>query len=255
MRLLPWTLAALLTAAAATAPAPAGGQAAETPPERWGLDLAITLNGSGGNERLTLLTSEVGLRHLQTGTFEMGVGGRFRYGRSGGTVVARNVRGTANLDLYPRQPWSPFLFAAAESDPFRRLALRLNTGAGAKHTFWREGWDEVSLSGALLYFHERLEATDPALEAVDHTARWSGRARARRSFGERARLEQVAFYQPLWYRADDYLLELHTSARVLLVEGLALTLTGLYERDSTPAPGVRPDDWSIAFGLGLNTRW
>ncbi len=33
------------------------------------------------------------------------------------------------------------------------------------------------------------------------------------------------------------------------------TTSLLYERDSTPAPDVKPDDWNIALGFSLATRW
>lgn len=231
---------------------------AEEPPEevdRWSGEIGLSVNGSGGNEELTVITNEVRLTHLQTEWYELDFRGRLRYGRSEGTEVARSVRGAINAELRPADPWSPFLFATAEHDRFRRLDVRLNSGAGAKRTFWRDGWNDVSLSGAVLYSHERLEVPDTVGTGITNTARWSWRGRARRQIQEGTRVEQVVFYQPEWDRLDDYLLEAQTSARVALSQSLALISSFLYQRNSTPAPEVAPDDWSVTVGLSLSTTW
>ena len=236
-------------------PVPATGQDAEDEPDRWATEVAFALNTSGGNERLTILTSEVGLSHLETSLYEASFGARFRYGRSEGVEVAQNLRGSATVDLWPQAGWSPFLFATAENDPFKKLEARLNGGAGVKRTFWQEEWSEVSLSGAVLYSYENLEVIESLGNGVSETARWSWRGRARRQFGEGRRLEQIVFYQPEWDEFGDYLLESHTSGRWSLTRSLAFFTTFIYERDSTPAPEVGPEDWSLAVGLTLATRW
>lgn len=252
-RLLATLLATAITLHLLPAPATAQEEAADEA-RRWGFELGVALNASGGNEDLTVFTSTLGLTHLQTDAFELGLNGRIRYGRSGGEDVAQNLRGTLNFDLRPEAEWSPFVFATAEKDPFRKLDLRFNGGAGAKRTFWREGWSEVSVSAAALYSHEDLELAGPGSE-INRTARWSMRARGRRALGERSRVEQVFFYQPEWRHSNDYLLESATSVRVGLTESLAFTLAFLYDRDSTPAPDVAADDWSLTTGVNLTTRW
>lgn len=229
--------------------------------DRWAGEVGFALNTSGGNEDLTVLVTQLGLTHLETSSYEANIGGRFRYGRSEGVDVAQNLRGTVSVDLWPEAAWSPFLFATAENDPFKKLDARLNSGGGMKRTFWRDDWSELSLSGAVLYSYENLELDDPLVSAdpledgVSQTALWSWRGRARRQFGEGRRFEQVVFYQPEWDEAGDYMLESHTSARWSLTRSLAFTTTFLYERDSTPPPGVIADDWSLAIGLTAATRW
>lgn len=233
----------------------ARGLGAQAPEDRWSGEVGLSVNGSGGNESLTVITSEVGLSHLQTDRYELSFRGRARYGRSEGVEVARNLRGSLIADFRPAERWSPFVFASAEHDRFRRLDLRLNSGAGVKHTFWREEWSEVSLSGALLYSFEDVALPDTVGSGVTHTARWSWRARGRRQVRQGTRLEQVVFFQPAWDRIGDYLLEARTSGRVALSQSLALTTGFLYQRDSTPAPDVVPDDWSITIGLSVATTW
>lgn len=224
-------------------------------PDRWGTEVGFVLNTSGGNERLTVLTTHVGFTHLETSAYEADVGVRFRYGRSEGVEVARNLRGSTTLDLGPSASWSPFLFATAENDPHKKLEARLNGGSGVKRTFWKDGWNEASLSGAVLYSYENLEVEALEEDGVSETARWSWRGRARRDFTEGRRFEQVVYYQPEWDDYGDYLLEARTTGRWSLTESLAFTTTFLYERDSTPAPSVGPDDWSLAVGLTVATRW
>jgi len=224
-------------------------------PERWSGEVGLSVNGSGGNENLTVITSELRLTHLLTERYELDFQGRVRYGRSEGTEVARSTRASINAELHPGAAWSPFLFATAEHDPFRRLEVRLNSGAGAKHTFWRDGWNDVSLSGAVLYSHQRLEVPDTVGSGITNTARWSWRGRARRQIQEGTRVEQVIFYQPEWNQLYDYLLEARTSGRMALSQSLALISTFLYQRNSIPAPDVAPDDWSITVGLSLSTNW
>jgi hypothetical protein len=49
--------------------------------------------------------------------------------------------------------------------------------------------------------------------------------------------------------------EAHTTGRFGLSQSLALTTSFLYQRDSTPAPEVAPDDWSMTVGLSIATTW
>lgn len=236
-------------------PSPARTQEAAEP-ERWGAEIGFSLNSSGGNEQLTVLTTEVGITHLETSVYEAALGARFRYGRTDGRDVAQNLRANTSIDLWPSARWSPFLFATGENDPFKKLEARLNGGAGLKYTFWqREDWDEVSLSGAALYSYENLEVADSLGDGVTQTARWSWRGRARTELGEGRRFEQLVFFQPEWDTLSDYLLESRTTGRWALTRSLAFTTSFLYQRDSTPAPDVGPDDWSLEVGLTVATRW
>lgn len=233
-------------------PPPAEEPAPE--PDRWGAEAGFSLNGSGGNENLTVLIAELGLTHLETESYELSFDSRFRYGRSEGREVANSVRGSLTADIRPGSGWSPFVFATAEHDLFRKLKIRLSSGTGVKRTLYRRDWDEVSISGAVLYDYEKTRI-DPGLDAVTYTGRWSWRGRARHQIRDGTRFEQVAYFLPAWNEFSDYLLEARSSGRVALTRALAVTATAIYERDSTPAPEVGPDDWSIAVGLSLATAW
>jgi len=224
-------------------------------PESWSAEAGLTLQASGGNESLTVFTTTLGISHLQTDVAEFGASVRFRYGESEGEKVADNLRGNVSMDLWPEARWSPFLFATAEQDPIKKLEARLNGGAGAKRTFWQEGWNEVSLSGAVLYSYENLEVADSLGDGVTQTARWSWRIRGRKEIGSGNRIEQVIFFQPAWDRLVDYQLESVTKVRVTINESLSFTTDILFQRDNTPAPDVGPDDYSISVGLSVATKW
>jgi hypothetical protein len=221
----------------------------------WSAETGLSLQASGGNENLTVFTTSVGLTRLQTDVYEADFSGRLRYGETGGRKEAHNLRGDLSFDLWPEAAWSPFLFTTGEQDPIKKLELRLNGGFGAKHTFWEEGWNEVSLSGAVLYSYENLEVADSLGNGVTQTARWSWRVRGRREIGAASRLEQTIFFQPAWDQLKDYQLESITTVRVALSERLSYTTTLLYQRDNTPAPEVKPDDYSLTVGLSMATQW
>ncbi len=251
MRRSVWVLMAVVVH---VVPAAAQEPTAEPAP-RWAFNLGLALNSSGGNERLTVLTTQADLTRLATEAFELSLSGRLRYGRSQGEDLARNVRGGVTVDLRPLSRWSPFLFSTVEHDPFKKLNLRTSGGLGAKHTFWGEGWEDLSLSGAVLFSYENLdtEATDP-LDATLEQLRLSWRFRVRRKMGA-VRLEQITYWQPLWDRASDYLLESRSMARVSVTESWSVTATYFFERDSTPPEGVRADDYTVTVGVELATRF
>lgn len=248
-------VAALLAAAPLTAQAPPAPADSVAP--RWDLRFGLALNSSGGNERLTVGTAELGLTRLQTEAFELAFHARARYGRSQGADVARNGQASINLDLVPRERWSPFLFTLAERDRFKKLDLRASGGFGAKRTFWSQGdWEDLSLSGAVLFSFEDLAPADTAATgATKRQFRWSVRFRVRRRIGQTLELEQVTFFQPRFDMLDDYLANARTAARFGLSEHLAFAVNFLYEYDSTPPVDVHAEDWELTVGVEMKTRW
>src|SRR5690606_2137226 len=136
------------------------GMAPPQEEDRWNIEVGLSLNGSGGNERLTVFTTDLGLTHLQTERYELSFRGRARYGRSEGVEMARSTRGSLDAETRPAAAGSPFVSVTAEHDRFRRIEARVSSGAGVKRTFWRDGWNDVSLSGAVLHSYERLIVPD-----------------------------------------------------------------------------------------------
>lgn len=233
----------------AATPPPAPDPAA---PDRWRAVFDLLFSGATGNQELVVFTTGARLTHLEKERFEMEASVQARYGESEGREVARNLRGGLKLDLSPKAAWTPFVFVTVEHDPFRKLNVRANGGAGVKYSFVDSPETHLSLSAAGLYSYEDVNLSLNA--AVDHfqqTARSSWRARAARTFAGGVRAEHVAFYQPRVTRAADYLLSAESSARAKLNSVVSLKLMHAYERNSAPPQDVRKDDHRFEAGLSF----
>jgi hypothetical protein len=249
------TLAAAITALAA--PLVAHGQT-DPAPDRWKVSAEFSFTDQSGNRALRLLTGGLNVSHLQRDDFRLDTSVRSRYGRSDGELVALNHQGSLAFDFRPTSTWSPFAFVDGERDEFKRLDLRLSTGAGVKHTFQRSagGSRESSLSLALLHAYERIApaAPDEGLPRVgvaetEHMARWSLRARSSQELREGVTVRHTTFYQPIWDDMADYLLRSDTGVRILLTERLALSVEYQLKRDARPPTGVAPNDRLLTTGL------
>lgn len=224
---------------------------AEEEPDRWKTVLDIAFTSTQGNERLTLLSSEVKLTHLLQDAYSFELMLRGRYGRSEGEEVAKNYRLSLDFAKGRANRLSPFLFTSAEHDPFRRLDLRANGGAGARFRFYEADGGEASVSGALLYSYEDRSGVslNSAVAQFERDGRWSWRIQGQQEVGEGMRLEHTTFYQPIWNEGDDYLLEVTSKARALIGSRMAVTFTHSFERDSTPLPEVEKNDSLFKVGV------
>lgn len=256
MRLLK-SIAVVVPLAIVGSPVLALGQesAAEAKPDTWSAIVDLAFSGASGNDQTVILTSGFKVAHLRTERFEMELSGSVRYGRSEGREVARNLKSGFKLDVLPAARWSPFISVTGERDPFRRLDMRSNSGAGIKYAFWRESHGNASLSVAVLHSYENFtfSAEDPI--ATRHSARWSWRFKGFRMLGERIRVENTTLYQPVWDHSSEYLLDMATSIRVPMTTRIALSLSHSFDRDSRPPEGVRKDDHLVKAGLTIETRW
>jgi N-acetylated-alpha-linked acidic dipeptidase len=243
--------ATALLAQSATPPARAAPRQEQeaTAPSRWAATLDLGFNGSRGNTTLAVLSTGFGIKHLITDEFRFEWNGNLRYGESEGEVVARNVRSQVSFDLDPGGAVSPFFFADAERDPFRRMRLRTDGGAGAKYTFWERRNEEVSLSLAGLYSRQEFFPR-PNGDVTPHrtNARWSGRGRVRRQFDD-VRIEHTSFFQPVYDRLSDYNYDATTRIGTRLNERISLTFTHVYKHNSTPPEGVVREDQSFQAGI------
>jgi hypothetical protein len=199
-----------------------------------------------------VLTGGFTASHLQKDLFRLDLALQSRYGESDESVVARNHFGSLAFDLRPSARWSPFLYADAEHDRFKRLDARVSGGAGAKYTAYRSERHqaEASLSGAVLLSHENITATaaDPFPDSRT-VVRWSMRGRGSRDLAGGARVQHTTFYQPMVDRMADYLLRSETSVRVSLTDRLALAVGYQLNRTSLPPEGVEPDDRILRTGI------
>lgn len=216
---------------------------AQDRPDRWNLQFELGFNGASGNSSFTILRTGARAKYLQTDQAEFEVSVLVRHGTNEEKVIADDAKASVKLDLWPQDRISPFVFADAGRDAIRRLDGRFSGGAGGKWTFWSADSGKASLSAATLYDYQNFEVTpgsgDPESESL---ARWSVRSKLEKKLSAGASFEHVAFYQPVWDRTSDYVLDVTHSVTTQVLRNLSLALEHQYLRDSTPQPGVGNDD-------------
>lgn len=214
------------------------------PIDAWKFGVDLALSAATGNQSFVIMTTGGQLVRREIEQFSLELDGQVRYGRSGGEDIARRAQGGVKFDFLPKGSWSPFVFGRADHDGMRRLQLRLQSGAGAKYTFWRDPTATASISVAGLYDREKLESQDRSI-----LARWSWRAKAEKTLGGTVKVQHTTLFQPGWGELHDYLLTAQTAVNTKLNEHVALTIAYSYERDSTPAENSGPDDQALNVGL------
>lgn len=217
-------------------------------PDRWATSVDLGFASSSGNSSLTSLTSGFRVRHLQTRAFQLEWSAVFRYGESQGEVVARNLQSKLDFDVGPAARVSPFVFASAEHDPFRKLELRAKTGSGVKYTFYREDEGDASVRVAAQYSHENLTST----HATRTDGAWNMEFRGARSLGNMLRIENQTTWDPVFDDFGNYTLDVRSKLSSKISRRLALTLTHAYDYDSTPAPNVGRTDQRFQAGLTID---
>jgi putative salt-induced outer membrane protein YdiY len=229
---------------------PVERQEAVEEPDRWAAAVDLGFASSSGNSDLTSLTTGIRLRHLQTKLFKLEWSLTFRYGESQGDVVARNLQSKLDFDVGPSARVAPFVFAAAERDPFRKLDLRTRTGSGVKYTFYREQPGEASVRVAAQYSRETF--TSAAAQDVRTDGAWSMELKGNRGLGENIKVENTTTFAPVFDDFSDHNIDIASKISSKISRHLALTLTHAYGYDSTPADGVGRTDQRFQAGLTID---
>jgi len=230
---------------------PVGAPVQTAPTPAWRTQLELGFNGAAGNSSFVILRTGFGVTHLRTDVAELEFSGLFRYGENDEVVIARDWRSSLKLDLSPTGKWSPFLFVSASGDAIRRLDLRSEGGAGAKYTVWTGDTGNASISLASLYSFESYKQ-DPGLTVLptQRAARWSLRTKGERRLGGTT-FKNTSFYQPVWDQADDFTLELTTSATTRLVGNVNLAVEHEYLHDASPPPDIERNDHKLSVVLRI----
>lgn len=222
----------------------------------WDLALDVAATSASGNEELTVVASDAKVTRLVPDIVELVFTGRNRYGESRGQVVARSLRGSARFNFRPQGHWAPSLFVTGEQDTFKRLDLRLSAGGGALYTFVNEERMQYALAGSALYSYEDLLPPEGSTEeTIQEHARWQFQFNGRQRLTEDLELTQTTQWEPVWDRASDYLLEAETGFRVRVTQNLALSISHVFQRDSTPPAEVKADDQVVKMGLNFTLGW
>lgn len=227
-----WAATALvaLTAGATGVRAQEGG--------RWATQAELGASVFFGNTSQTTFTTRLATESADS-TKEIGLDGAFSYGEATDDegedfVNKRSWKVGASVDYHPFERVSPFVFGELESSFERRIDLRYNFGLGGKLLAHRSDRGRVDLSGALLG-EKTNPAHLPASSSVDDDllARWSFRARARRSWQEgRLTFESQSSYRPQFDHWSDFTFTATSSLAFKLSEIVSLKVTFVDNYDS-----------------------
>jgi hypothetical protein len=222
-------------------------------PDRWDLSTEVGLTDQSGNRVLRLFTGALKFAHREKKKYRLDGRIQSRYGKSEGEVVARSSYGSLAFELHPDGHWSPFLSAESERDPIKRLDLRVNGGAGATYSPFREkNVRTATMSVGLLYSYENLSSKDETSPEPDprFLARWNIKAQGQQKLESSAvTLNVLSLFQPAWGDMDDYLLRTEAGAKVSLTKRLALSIEYQLNRNAQPPSGVEPNDRLLKTGF------
>jgi putative salt-induced outer membrane protein YdiY len=218
--------------------------------DRWAAAVDLGFASSSGNSELTSLTTGIRLKHLQTKLFKLEWSLTFRYGESQGEVVARNLQSKLDFDVGPAARVAPFVFAAVERDPFRKLDLRARTGSGVKYTFYRAPPGEASVRVAAQYSRENFTAA--AAQDARTDGAWSMEFKGNRGLGSAVKIENTTTFSPVFDNFGDHNLDVSSKVSSRISRHLALTLSHAYSYDSTPASDVERTDQRFQAGLTID---
>jgi len=219
-------------------------------PTPWHFQVDLGFQDIGGNRELTVVNTGFAVEHRSQDNYILSTKLEIRYGNSNGEEAV-NYQGLGlRFDLHPRAQVSPFVGADLVRDRVRLIGLREQGGLGINYNTDIRDDRRTYVSFGLLFDHqEYLAGVDPAY-VVDDT-RWMVRVATTRLIGPAARIEGTAKVQPSTSDGSNYLAALVASVRLTLTRQLGLTTRFEYRRDSHPAPGVLPDDHSLAVSLSL----
>lgn len=243
----------ILRAIVLVALAAPGLLAAQERPDRWSGQVEFGFNGAAGNSSFSILRTGGRIKHLQTQTAEFEGSVLVRYGKNDERVIADDAKASLKMDLWPKDTWSPFVFADWSRDKVRRLDTRFSGGAGAKLTLWRGASGSASMSGAVLYDYQNFRAAPgQAPPPSESLARLSGRTKVEKKLSRSATFEHVAFLQPAWDDPGDYVLDMTHSLSTQVLGRLALSVEHQFLRDAVPPPGVKSTDHRFSVVLRLS---
>ncbi|MEX0893157.1 MAG: DUF481 domain-containing protein [Gemmatimonadota bacterium] len=247
------TLAALLYAPARAQdppPPPADEEAAAAVVDRWRIELDLGFSAASGNSDLVVLTSGFELRHLLTDDFQFEWELGYQYGESESEVVRREWKSSLEVTVYPRDRVSAFAVTNANRNPFKKLDLKTQSGAGVRFQPYRSSDGNLTVKASALYDRQQyLTKGDPSLEPVDTNGRWQVEVTGMRRLGAVVRLDNATKYVPIWDAGDDYTFENVLKASSQISRTMALSFRHKFEHDSTPRPGVKRDDHNVYAGL------
>jgi hypothetical protein len=230
-------------------PAAAAPTAPQTqrPRSPWRLGTEIAFTDISGNRQLQLFQSTLTVARQSPQTFNFDFKLEGRYGESNHQEAAKSAAARVRLDWTPRALISPFLGLDAEYDHIRKIDGRISGGLGVNLNLVYRDATRSTLSLGLVEEYVRYAAPTSPREVGD--TRFHARLAVLHTLRPGVQLEFNARYQPATARLWDYLFKADGSLRVALTTKLGWRTTYTWNRDSTPAQTVQPDDRTLTTGL------
>lgn len=235
--------------AAPAAPAPAATAPPQTPPRPspWRLGTELAFTDISGNRQLQLFQSTVTIARQRPETFNFDLKLEGRYGESNHQEAAKSAAARIRLDWTPRALVSPFLGLDFEYDHIRLIDARVSGAVGVNFNLSYR--DPTRATVAIGLVEEYVDYAAPTAPNQVNDTRLHARLAFVQVLRPGVQLEINGKYQPAAARLWDYLLKVDGAMRVALTTKLAWRTAYTWNRDSTPAAGVRPDDRTLTTGL------
>ena len=212
----------------------------------WSGRLDGLFSGSGGNtERIAFETGGRVQWQRERHRYRLQVSGSYQ--ESNGVETARNVVIHLRHNREFSGRWSTVSFGQVQHNPFQRLRSRWLIGFGPRYDLASDDRGTVAVGATPMLEIERLEdevgyVTRGRMSIFLHT---------NRRLGDHAKLDVVAFWQPLFSDVSasrtvgNLTLTLEVTGEVDLKVGAAV------EDNARPPLGVERTDWSTFTGLGV----
>ena len=232
---------------------PASPQTPAPPRPRspWRLGTEVAFTDISGNRQLQLFQSTVTISRRSPQTYNLDLKLEGRYGESNHQEAAKSAAAHVRLDWTPRALVSPFLGFDAEYDHIRKIDARVSGGLGVNLNLVHRDASRATLSAGLV--EEYVDYASPTSPGSVSDTRYSTRLAVLHTVRPGVQFELNALYQPAADRLWDYLFKADTGLRVALTDKLGWRTAYAWNRDSTPASGVRPDDRTLT--TGLQVQW
>jgi hypothetical protein len=212
----------------------------------WSGSADASYSASGGNTRLTTLTSTARLQ-WQDARERFRLLGNLERKTSESQEIARSLMAHLRHNHRLDDALATLAFVQFQENPFQRLQGRTLIGGGLRLDLLRQEESHLSWGVSDMLEIERLDGHHHA----DRWHRLSTFLEVRHAPREHLALQLTVFLQPRWSEPGDYRLLLTAGTRVRLAGPVVQITRFTWERDSMPPMGVKKDDWELSAGLGL----
>jgi putative salt-induced outer membrane protein YdiY len=212
----------------------------------WSGSLNGYFNLAGGNTEYREYGGAATLQYLKDRHRFRALGSVLRK-ESRGANIAQSSRIHVRHNYWFLPRWASILFVQDSSNPFQRLDSRFLLGAGARYDLVRDERVDIYLGVATMLEEDVIQGDSQGREREQ---RMSSFLSVLYDLSATARLDVVAFYQPVWSDFADYRTVVAAQLKVMITGSLYLTLDYGLQHDNRPPEGVLETDWNLGSGIG-----